>query len=314
MNLITMVNQYSELIKKSTDCSGSIEATFESLTIEKIKTISECSPLIKRISFGLQNVNSSFLKNNNRSNGPFKTMALLFNECRRRNIPVLNIDLMYGFMNQSEADMRATMTVVKELAPEHLTVYELRTNMLHNYQTASQKQRYRQYSYLYGLITDLGYKGRYGQNTFSKIDDFGVSPYLYHRMVENGSYKGFGISAQSKSIKGLSYNIGKNGESLIECCKRGTFENGDTYLLPPREMLSKYLAICGYCGFFDLNIMENIIHSDPMIEFNSVFEFLINNDLVSIDDRKVFISNKGFMNYGAILSLFFDNLSNIPLE
>ena len=98
--------------------------------------------------------------------------------------------------------------------PEHLTVYELRTNMLSRYPIAIAEQRFEQYSYLYDLITGLGYKGRFGMNTFSLIGDYGLSSYLQHRMMKNGSYKGFGIAAQSKNNTGISYNIGKNGESL----------------------------------------------------------------------------------------------------
>ena len=201
-------------------------------------------------------------------------MADIFHSCRQQGINTINLDLMYGFVNQTKEEIEATMKVVGRLMPEHLTVYELRTNMLNRYPIATAEQRFEQYSYLYDLITRLGYKGRFGMNTFSLIGDYGLSSYLQHRMIKNGSYKGFGIAAQSKNDTGLSYNIGKNGESLECCLSRSTFEkDGDSYILPPRELLSKYIAISGYCGMTDLSVMEKILHSDPNMVFEKELAF-----------------------------------------
>ena len=74
---------------------------------------------------------------------------------------------------------------------------------------------YNSYSFLYNSLCDLGYYARFGQNTFSKrANDIGVSSYLRERMMNAGAYKGFGISAQSMSRNGVSYNIGKLKKSF----------------------------------------------------------------------------------------------------
>jgi len=126
-------------------------------------------------------------------------------------------------------------------------------------------------------------------------------------MIENGSYKGFGIAAQSKSREGVSYNIGKNGETLEACLRQEHFEGGDTYLLPSSEILGKYLAISGYHGQFDLAIMGKIIRKDPLENFAHVFDFLLKTNLVEISDQQVSFTPKGFKHYGAVLSLFYAN-------
>lgn len=304
--LLDLIDSRVQNISRRPDYLGSIEATFSTITTEKIKKIEAHSSLIGRVSFGLQNVNPTFLKTYNRENGTLLHMQEVFDECRKHGIKVLNIDLMYGFPDQTEADIRATMEVVKRLRPEHLTFYELRTNMLAASPTTSAEQRYQQYNLLYELAVDLGYSGQFGKNTFSRINDFGLSSYLHHRMIENGTYKGFGIAAQSKSKNGLSYNIGKVNESLQHCLSQKTFEmGGDTYLLPPQEMLAKYLAICGYCGYFDLRIVESILHEDPLLKFSAVFDFLTKNQYISIKNGIVFITQSGFKYYGPIMSLFY---------
>jgi len=305
--LLELAERHSQDIPLAKDFSGSIEGTFSSISNEKIAIIAEHQRLFKRISFGLQNINKGFLLRNGRNNGSFRRMEAAFQECRKKGISILNIDLMYGFPNQTIEDMQATMHVVQELMPEHVTVYELRTNMLRQYATASAETRFQQYTFLYSQIHDLGYEGRFGGNTFSRVGDMGLSSYLRNRMIENGSYKGFGIAAQSKSCEGISYNIGKNGDTLEACLRQGHFEGGDTYVLPPSEMLGKYLAISGYHGQFDLGIMENITGKNPLEEFAQVFDFLLKANLVEISDQQVSFTPKGFLHYGAVLSLFYAN-------
>jgi len=305
--LLELAERHTQGIPLSKGFSGSIEGTFHSISSEKIAMMAEHPRLFNRLSFGLQNINKDFLHSNGRDNGSFRRMEAVFQECRKRGIPILNIDLMYGFPNQTPEDIQATMRAVQELMPEHVTVYELRTNMLHQYKTASAENRNQQYSSLYSLIRELGYNGMFGGNTFSRVGDTGLSSYLHNRMIENGSYKGFGIAAQSKSREGVSYNIGKNGETLEACLRRGHFEGGDTYVLPPSEMLGKYLAISGYHGRFDLGIMENITGTNPLENFAHVFDFLLKAKLVEISGQQVSFTPRGFKHYGAVLSLFYAN-------
>lgn len=308
--LIEMSAGYARRFKRAEPFKGSIEATFNTIDEDKIAIISDHSDIFSRISFGLQSTSCAFLRDNNRDNGQTHRMADIFHSCRQQGINTINLDLMYGFVNQTKEEIEATMKVVERLMPEHLTVYELRTNMLSRYPIATAEQRFEQYSYLYDLITRLGYKGRFGMNTFSLIGDDGLSSYLQHRMMKNGSYKGFGIAAQSKNDTGISYNIGKNGESLECCLSQNTFEkDGDSYRLPPRELLSKYVAISGYCGMIDLFVMEKILHSDPSMVFEKELDFLLNNQYIEKDSTMLYLTPKGFLHYGAVLSLFYNNKS-----
>jgi oxygen-independent coproporphyrinogen-3 oxidase len=308
--LIEMSAGYARRFKRAEPFKGSIEATFNTIDEDKIAIISDHSDIFSRISFGLQSTSCAFLRDNNRDNGQTHRMTDIFHSCRQQGINTINLDLMYGFVNQTKEEIEATMKVVERLMPEHLTVYELRTNMLSRYPIATAEQRFEQYSFLYDLITRLGYKGRFGMNTFSLIGDDGLSSYLQHRMMKNGSYKGFGIAAQSKNDTGISYNIGKNGESLECCLSQNTFEkDGDSYRLPPRELLSKYVAISGYCGMIDLFVMEKILHSDPSMVFEKELDFLLNNQYIEKDGTMLYLTPKGFLHYGAVLSLFYNNKS-----
>lgn len=306
-DLILMMNHFAYNLSKSVDFCGSIEGSFNTIDEEKIRIIVDNAKYIDRMSFGLQS-SAHLMTGLNRDNGSLKHMVQVFDWCRKYGIKILNIDLMYGFSNQTEQDIASVIDIVKELMPEHLTLYEYRTNMLKGTVPSDINTRYKQYSQLFNQISDIKYVGHFGGNTFSRISDDGLSSYLRHRMIENGAYKGFGIAAQSKNFDGLSYNIGKGGETLDYCMSYGTYEaNGYTYLLPPQEMLAKYLAISGYYGKFRLSKMNDIIGHNSMEIFKKEFEYLLYNKFITIDHDWICITKEGFKYYGTILSLFYPN-------
>ena len=286
------------------DFMPSIEGTFSTVTEEKIKVIAEYG--FKRMSFGIQSISSAFLHEYNRQHGTIANMHRTFEWCRKYGISCINVDIMYGFPNQSDEDIMATVNLVGELAPEHVTVYELRTNMLDGLQPLSRDTTYRQYNKLYEAIMKMGWYGRFGRNTFSKMKvDYGVSSYLKERMVNNGAYKGFGISAQSKSSTGIAYNICKKFSIWDFSHVYDSFREGDIYRLPPCEMLAKYVAISGYCGEIDIGIMSSILEQDAFTLFSDEINFLLTEEYITLENNKIFITPRGFRYYGAILSLFY---------
>lgn len=306
-DLIQQTNFYADLLTKGKDFCGSIEGSFNTIDKEKIIIIADNAKYINRMSFGLQS-SAHLMKSLNRNNGNLKHMVQIFDWCRKYGIKILNIDLMYGLPNQTEQDIHAVIDIIKELMPEHLTLYEYRTNMLKETAPSNTETRYMQYAQLFNLISDLDYSGHFGGNTFSQIGDEGLSSYLKYRMIENGAYKGFGIASQSKNAAGLSYNIGKGTQNINDCLPKDTYEaGGQTYLLPPKEMLAKYLAISGYYGKFKLSKMDDIIGQSSIKVFAKEFKYLLYKGFITIDKDLVSITKKGFKYYGAILSLFYPN-------
>ena len=295
-------------ITLSEDFEPSIESTFLTIDEEKIKLISDSG--IKRISFGLQTVNKKFLKKNSRPHPTLEKMKEVLALCKKNGIEKVNIDLMYGLEKQNKNDLISALKTIEILRPQQVTLYEFRTNILNIDEFKSKKQLFNEYYNLYKGLLKLGYKGIFGQNTFSIYEDLGLSSYIRNRMINNVSYKGFGISAQSKSNEGVAYNIGKDGETLEECLKHEQFNFEDSYILPKEEMLAKYIAISGYCGRFNLKIMQGILKEDPYSKFKEQFEFLLRKKLIYIKDDTIFFTKKGFVHYGAILSMFYPAYSD----
>ena len=300
--LMNIVKSINEKIPHVDDYEPSIEGTFSTITEEKIKLIKEAG--INRISFGIQTVNTKILMDNNRVVNSYSNMKKILDTVNKYDMKV-NLDLMYGIPNQKTEDIYNTLEIIEKLNPTQVTLYEMRYNMVNMKMKYNKDQLYDWYKILYDCLIKLGYKARFGQNTFSKYDDLGLSSYLRYRMIYNISYKGFGISAQSKSNIGLSYNIGKSKESFEECIKKNTFFEDDIYLLPKEELLAKYIAVCMYYGLFKLSIMKKIINKDPLKEYKNEFNYLIDNNYIVINDDDVTLTKKGFKYFGSIGALFY---------
>ena len=291
----------SELVE---DFEPSIEATFETLDESKLLEIHNAG--FRRISLGIQTMNLEILKKNNRENLGIDDILKKCRLIKKVGIEKINIDFMYGLEGQTLTDLDNAIALIKSMNVEQITLYEMRYNLISKNKNIDKNELYSQYEYIYNKLIELGYYARFGQNTFSKSKtDLGLSSYLRYRMIDNISYKGFGISAQSKSKIGMSYNIGKTKKPLEECMIHNTFIEEDLYVLPKEELLAKFIAISMYFGKFKLSIMKEIMGQEPRTYYKEEFDFLLENQYVTIVDDEVILTKKGFKYYSAIGALFY---------
>lgn len=222
-------------------------------------------------------------------------------------ISKVNLDLMYGLPGQTKGTIQKDLKAIQSLAPEQVTIYEFRTNQIGTDFSTNAGACYAQYRHLYKGLQSLGYIGMFGQNTFSKDNfDMGVSSYLRHRMLDGWQYKGFGISAQSMSNNGLSYNIGKNTSGILKLIDNvKSFDSGKYYKLPQSELLAKFIAISGYSGGFSIKAANDILGYDFIADYSDTLQYLMSSGLLTIDQDTVKFTREGFRHYGAILSLFY---------
>ena len=292
-------------IPLSSDFEPSIEFSFSSIDEEKIEIIAKYG--IERASTGIQVFDAGLMNRFGRKNSSIKQMSNVLSQMKEVGIKKINIDLMYGFEGQNEGMLEKSVNVIEELRPNQVTLYEMRYNT--NGSKHSHINRdilFEQYSYLFQKLKALGFKGRFGQNTFSKFDDFGVSSYLRSRMLNCIPYKGFGVSAQSMSLSGISYNILKSfSSSLLPQIEE--IKEEDIYLLPAEEVVAKYICISLYSGRFNLNVVSKILGNGAARIYDSELDFLIENGLADINNGVCCLTEKGFRYYGAVASLFWSD-------
>lgn len=267
---------------------------------------------IKRLSLGVQSSSKDVLKPLHRNIISLQEMRAAIVYWHKQGISKINLDLMYGLPGQSIESIKHDISFIRELNPEQVTVYEFRTNQLKTSYRTDPEICYTQYRELFEGLTRLGYYGEFGRNTFSRDpNDYGLSSYLRHRMFDGWQYKGFGISAQSMSRYGVSYNLGKNhtigklvGKEWLQN-NNYSYEALQYYKLPRQELLNKFIAISGYSGGFSLSAAKDIFGAYFNYSYYiNVIDFLIAEELATIKGDRLQLTDKGFRHYGAVLSLF----------
>ena len=198
-------------IFKIFDIDKNTEVTFESnsedLTLDKINFLKN---RINRLSIGIQTFNKETLKNLNRKlnidnlNNAFKVFE---------NI---NIDLMYGFQNQSIDNLKFDLNKIVELNPTHISTYclilEPNTKLyIDNYIPLEDDKE----SDMYDLIVKTLKENNYEQYELSNFSKKGYQS--KHNLVywNNEHYYGFGLGA-SGYIDNIRY---ENTRSLNKYLK-----------------------------------------------------------------------------------------------
>lgn len=326
-NFKALMNLYENIIdrvKTMPDFEPSIEASFESLRIRisnsidewKIKDIYNAG--IRRVSLGMR----STIITSYKPMSPLHTLCKEIEErrdilnCLKNNgIEKINLDLMYGMKGQNIDTINQDLDVLAILYPEQVTLYEWRRNQIRKCSEREgfiipdyHENNFKQYETLYRGLINLGYHAPFGQNTFSRrtTADNGMSSYLRHRMFDGWQYKRFGISAQSMSTNGISYNIGKNSREwkIRPFLESESFEAQMHYSLPKSELLSKFIAISGYSGSISLQAARKIYGNEFDIDYKDILDFMTEYGFATVTEEKLRFTLDGFKFYGPLLSLF----------
>lgn len=281
----------------------SIEGTFNTLSERKLEEISRHG--FQRLSLGVQSSCNTVLHQHHRGSSSESMMLSWIEKAWNKGINKVNLDFMYGLYGQNESTILHDLELISHLKPQQVTLYELRTNMISAKDSLTKEELYNQYVQYYEGLIAMGYKARFGQNTFS-VDaaDEGVSSYLRERMLNGAAYKGFGMSAQSMSSSGIAYNVGKLAATPQTELKAEGYPEEFTYLLPPEELASKYIAISAYNGSFSIDRMKEFgINNDRL---NEILDFCLEEGLLYKGNYdRTCVTPKGFLHYGALFSLFY---------
>jgi len=293
-----------EGILTSANYEPSIEGTFNTLSDNKLIEIVNSG--IYRLSLGVQSSSTNVLREYKRGVINPIMMDSWIQKAISYGVRKINLDFMYGLEGQNQYTIDEDLQLISFLSPQQVTLYEFRTNMVPQESHLSKEELYVMYTHYYNGLISLGYNARFGQNTFSRdISDLGLSSYLRERMINAAPYKGFGLSAQSMSSLGVSYNIGKLSSNPKIYLSESSYNEQYTYLLPSKEMLAKYFAVSAYFGAFSISKAIELGASQEALK--KIIDYCVEANLLYVlDDDQVCISKAGFKYYGAVFSLFYN--------
>lgn len=316
---IENLTKITNAIKKFNLCEDmylSVETTpiIAANDIEKLRAIKELG--YNRISMGFQTVSEKLLESFGRE-GSKHIYEKAVENIRKAGFDRLNIDLMYGFLNQSDEDFANTIKYTIALKPEFITLYRNRykgTKLESESQGVTLYKINKQYDIAYNLLREAGYVANNGKNTFSKIpNDLGTSSYLTKRVIDATSYIGFGLGAQSFCGNYLSYNLGcvdHKLEKYFDSIDKGILPINDIANMPIEEVRAKALSVMFYFGFISIKAYNNRFKENFRKVFAKQIEFLEKHYLMEFVDEDTFmLTDYGVTHLYGIIPLFYSERS-----
>ncbi|MBQ3080747.1 MAG: NUDIX domain-containing protein [Clostridia bacterium] len=319
-NLLKITNAVNEKFNISPGTVFSIETTplIAANEPEKIKAIYDMG--YKRISMGVQTVSEKLLSELGRD-GSMSIYEKAVKNIRSAGFERFNIDLMYGFLHQSEADFDNTLKYAVGLNPEYITLYRNRYKGTKIESEAGGVSIYKamyQYRIAHRTLTENGYSANVGKNTFSRVEgDYGTSDYLTKRVINGTPYVGMGLGAQSFGMNYLSYNLGaadKRMEKYKTAVLEGRLPFQDIYRLPLDESIAKMVSVAFYFAFVDLTAFKKRFGVDFFKYFAKETEFVLENGLMEQKGSRLYLTERGSDFINGIIPLFYSERSKEELK
>ena len=270
---------------------------------------------IRRISMGVQTINPRLLEEVGRT-----ATSITYNQEAVENIRLagfqrFNIDIMYGFANQSLKSLAATLQHVIDLNPEYITLYRTRykgTRLAAQAQWVTLEEVNAQAGLSKEMLLAAGYFATPGKNTFSRLrGEPGTSDYLTERVINGTPYLGLGLGAQSLSEVTLAYNSGA-ADKRLEHYKRqveaGELPIQDLYYLSREAAMGKMISVSFYFGEVNLASFRRKFGLHLEEAFAAEAAFLLENDLMAYsggEDPALRLTSLGEKNYNGVIALFY---------
>lgn len=273
----------------------------------------------KRISMGIQTVSEKLLNELGRE-GTTHIYEKAVQNIRKAGFKQFNIDLMYGFLHQTNEEFENTIRYAISLNPEYITLYRNRYKGTKLEKEAEGVSLYKiicQYRLAYKILVENGYMANAGKNTFSKVPyDYGTSDYLTKRVIYGTPYVGMGLGAQSFGVDYLAYNEGAANKQLAkyqEKVENHQFPVQDIYRLPVEESIAKMVSVAFYFGFVDFEAFQKRFGIPFLEHFKNEVEFVTQKSLMEIKQSRINLTDRGADYINGVIPLFYSDRSKEEL-
>lgn len=289
---INQLNKLFNIIKifaKTKNAEVTFESNSEDLNEEKLKLLKKN---INRLSIGIQTFDEKRLKTLNRS--------LNINNIKNalKEFENVNLDLMYGFKNQSLNEFKNDLNEILKLNPKHISAYSLiiepHTKLfIKNYQRLDEDTDRNMYEILTETLKENGYN-HYEVSNYSKKGYESNHNLVYWN---NENYYGFGLSAGGY-LNNIRY---ENTRSITEYLKGNyLFESHE---LDENETLeNEFILGLRKTNGININNFINKYNFNPL-NIQLVKELLSQNLLINKDEnlyinpKYLYVSNEILMKF-----------------
>lgn len=193
----TLLTALRDLFHLDRDAEITVEANPGTVDKAYLRTL--VSMGVNRLSFGLQSAHDNELA----ALGRIHTRAEFlesYKAARAAGFRNINVDLMYGIPHQTEKSFAETLAFIKEIAPEHVSVYGLKIEEGTPFYAKQdilplpdEESEYRMYKSAHKTLESMGYK-HYEISNYARP---GFASRHNLRYWLDAKYLGFGVSAHS---------------------------------------------------------------------------------------------------------------------
>ncbi|MBN1484746.1 MAG: radical SAM protein [Chloroflexia bacterium] len=267
---------------------------------------------VRRISMGVQTTHFKLAQSLGREYEGLGMLQRAVYNIRQAGFGRFNIDLMYGFAEQSPDTWRRTVEQTIALGPEYITLYRMRykgtriqeqaahvtLDAVNELKTIAQE-----------TLWAAGYAGTPGKNTFSRRPgDEGTSEYLTARVIRGAPYLGLGLAAQTMSPYTLGYNLGAASKSLksyLRSVEAGRLPIQDLYHLPLDVAMAKMIAVSFYFGQIHREHFRRKFGVSLEEHFAPEVDFVLQNGLMEYAGPYLRLTLQGDKHFNGVVALFY---------
>lgn len=294
-NIVKILSELKE--QTLTDAQITIEVNPGTVTMQKLEDYINAG--INRLSIGLQSTKDELLKLIGRIHN-FDEFLTTYEQARNVGFKNINIDLMIGLPTQTIQDIKESLGKVKELNPEHVSVYSLIVEEGTPIYSLIEQGKMKlpdevlernMYWYVKNFLELHGFK-HYEISNFSKE---GYESTHNLNCWNQKEYRGFGVAAHSYIDKVRFSNI-ESIEQYIKNIETNGFEKN--VLIQERQITTeqqKEYMLLGLRKIEGVSIKEfkNKFIDNPVFVFKEELQKLIKDNLIAIDGDKIQLTNKG---------------------
>ncbi|VWL85400.1 radical SAM family heme chaperone HemW [Oceanivirga miroungae] len=286
---ISSIEKILSNLKFNENTEISLELNPTNMDLEKLMELKKLG--VNRLSIGIQSFNDDILKlmrrEHNKEDG-IKT----FYDAKKAGFSNISIDLIFAVPSQTLKDLENDLNQIEILKPDHISIYSLIWEEKSRFSKLLKEKKItklsdeleeKMYLYIIDRLTKMGY-------THYEVSSFCLSNKLGRHNIkywENKEFIGVGISSSSYYDNKRFEKIKKLKEYYRYIDENKIPINEKTIEIVDEKELENLKYIMG------LRLLNKGVIYDPKKE--KIVNKLIENNLVYLNDGKIFLTKKGLL-------------------
>jgi oxygen-independent coproporphyrinogen-3 oxidase len=302
-------------MKKLIPWDGVEEVTFEcepgTLTDHKLKAIREMG--VTRLSLGIENFSDHILEINGRAHRS-KEVFRAYNYAREIGFPQINIDLIAGMVEETDANWRECIRKTIEMSPDSVTVYEMEipyNTTIYQQMKAEGKlvapvadwdTKRRWVDYAWNELSKVGYTI---SSAYTAVKDPAKTKFIYRdRLWAGADLLGMGV-ASFGHIGGVHYQNQHDFEPYVAKMQAGELPIYRALTPTHEERYIREFILQLKLGKVSRDYCTKKFGADPLQQFAAPIQTLKDWGFLTVDGDAILLNREAMLQVDRLLHEFF---------